>query len=184
MTTKYFNYNLLKQYLDTLTQQNQNDNIITIMEGERSCQEIYTFTKSLSDSSNLSLLVKWNRAELSKVEPIVNMESCLAALSHKNFLLFDSTQDINFCNFQNEKLKVSDILKSNKIEFIAIRQNILQHIIKDFAIDCRVTSMNLLLFSAAAEGNIEIAKNAVVAGADINYFDDAGGTALYIASQR
>ena len=163
--------------------------VIRIDNGENVCKAIRGAKNLIKENASIRVFINWQKELLYAKESLVSIEKCLASLAKEKFLFFDVMQDFDLCNYQDYGLTVSDVLKSNNLEFMAAKEEIIESYL-DKVTDpikselCRVSRLNHNLFTAASNGKIGEVSKYIAKGANIDYFDSMGGTSLYIAAQN
>jgi FkbM family methyltransferase len=155
------------------------------------CRVLEGARNIIKSSPNIRLFVEWQKSLLSKFESMISMEHCLSNLEKEGFIFLDILEFNYRCDsdYLPHKLSVDNLLMSNSIELLIVRESFLIKFFKENKIinyhnkNCHV-DFNELLFNAALNKATENVRYYLDKGADINFFSTSGGTSLYIASQR
>lgn len=154
------------------------------------CKVLKGAEKIIASSPNIRIFVEWQRPLLEKYESEESMKKCLSNLEEKNFIFLDASHLSNSCDHSIFKLSSDDILKSNHLEILAIREDTLK-LFQETAIDQSYcfNAMNYYLYLASLRGNIESVKNLLSLGADPNSIsglegNSFGANSLHIAAEN
>jgi hypothetical protein len=162
-------------------------NAIRIEAKENTCKIINRAITIIGDSDNVMFFIDWKRDLLDAKESLVSLEICLSSLAKQGFMFFDIMQEIDLCNYQENKIMVTDILSLNNIELLAVKEYSFTRIISlgsDVTKNtCAYAKLNKALYKAAKSGDLQSLIELIKSGANVDYIDQDGATSLYIASQ-
>jgi|GEM_PF-1773135 len=154
------------------------------------CKVLKGASETISASPNIRIFVEWQRPLLNKYESEDSMKECLSNLKKNNFIFLDASHLNNGCNHSIFKLTSDDILMSNHLEILAIREDTLKEF-EEINTDQSYcfSAMNYYLYLATNRGNLESVVNLISLGADPNSISGLGGqsfgaTPLHIAAQK
>ena len=151
------------------------------------CKVLKGASNIIDSSPDIRIFIEWQYPLLRKYESLETITECLSNLVNKGFIFLDILQFNNKCDYTTYKLSEKDVLMSNPLDFLAIRESILEKIIAKNSIyitnkEC-IQSIDRLLFDAASTGMIDRVKKLLGQGANIEYIHNHG-KALSMSAQN
>jgi len=186
---EFYNQKVQATSLDKYFEGKENSlNILRVDAEGSECSAIRGAEKLINNSSDIRLFVEWQTPLLKKFESQESLQNCLTSLVDKGFIFLDIIQHNHMCHYSNYKLSVNNILMSDHLEFMAIREDVIQDFLPIASLeksDTRcLSTVNERLFTASSMGDIDDVKKALSDGAEVNNFNSFGGSSLYIAAEN
>lgn len=150
------------------------------------CRVLKGASRIIDSSPDIKLFIEWEEKLIGWYDSVEVKQQCLATLESRGFIFIDLLNFNEECHYSNFLLPASYIVRSDSIEFLAIREEALKNLFPDaiHTSNCPAT-VNNLLFNAVLNHNAQMAKHYIQKGADVEYVKlGLGANSLHIATQN